>query len=85
MCAQESSSLFRLRVVADADPAALTSVLGRFQNLNIIPRQVIAELGSNDTLHIVIDILGLTDAQLALIANKVREAPSIVNAYWHRI
>ncbi len=85
MCVQERSSLFRLRVVADPDPAALPSVLGRFQNLNIIPRQVIAEFGSNDTLHIAIDILGLTDAQLALIASKVREAPSIVNAYWHRI
>jgi len=85
MCLSECSSLLRLRVVADADPAALTYVLGRFQNLNIVPRQVIAEFGATDRLHIAVDVLGIGDEQLTLIAHKVRESPVVQNAYWHRL
>jgi hypothetical protein len=75
----------RLQVVADADPGAIARVLERFQNLNIIPRRVTAEFASNDVLHIEVDVCGLPEEQLALIAGKIRQAPSIVNAYWHQI
>ena len=85
MCSQESFSLLRLQVTADADPNALARVLERFQNLNVLPRRVIAEFGINDVLHIQVDIGGLTDEQVALIASKICQAPSIVNAYWHRV
>ena len=47
-------SLLRLRVVAEADPGALARVLERFQNLNVLPRNVVAELGIADTCHIQI-------------------------------
>jgi hypothetical protein len=75
----------RLQVVADADPGAIARVVERFQNLNIIPRRVIAELSSNDILHIEVDVCGLPDEQLRLIVGKIRQAPSILNAYWHRL
>ena len=75
----------RLRVVADADPGAIARVVERFQNLNIIPRRITAEFASNDTLHIEVDICGLSDEHLALIAGKIRQSPCIVNAYWHRL
>ncbi len=75
----------RLQVVADADPGAIARVVERFQNLNIIPRRVSAEFSSNDILHIEVDVCGLPDEQLALIAAKIRQAPCIVNAYWHRL
>jgi hypothetical protein len=75
----------RLQVVADADLGALARVVERFQNLNIIPRRVSAEFSSNDILHIEVDVCGLPDEQLALIAGKIRQAPCIVNAYWHRL
>jgi len=75
----------RLQVVADADPGAIARVVERFQNLNIIPRRVTAEFSSNDLLHIEVDICGIADEQLALIAGKIRQATSIVNAYWHRL
>ena len=78
-------SLLRLRVAADADPGALARVLERFQNLNIVPRRITAELGANDALHIQVDIFGLTEERLTLIAAKIRQVPSIVNAYWHRL
>ena len=42
MSAQQFS-LLRLRVVADADPGALGRVLEPFQNLNTLPRRVVAE------------------------------------------
>jgi hypothetical protein len=75
----------RLRVVSDADPGAIARVVERFQNLNIIPRRVSAEFSSNDLLHIEVDVCGVPDEQLALIAGKIRQSPCIVNAYWHRL
>jgi hypothetical protein len=75
----------RLQVVADSDPGAIARVVERFQNLNIIPRRVSAEFSSNDILHIEVDVCGLSEDQLALIAGKIRQAPCIVNAYWHRL
>jgi hypothetical protein len=77
--------LLRLRVAADADPSAIPIVLARFQNLNVIPRRVLAEFGSNDILHIEVDVFGLSEAQIALIAGKVRESPCIRNSHWHKV
>jgi hypothetical protein len=78
-------SLFRLRVLADADPSAIGRVVERFQNLNVLPRRVIAEFGINDTIHIQVDDCGLPEEQLKIIAAKIGQVPSIVNAYWHRV
>jgi hypothetical protein len=75
----------RLQVVADADPGAIARVVERFQHLNIIPRQLTAEFASNDLLHIAVDVCGVSEEQLALIAGKIRQAPCVVNAYWHRL
>ena len=84
MCSQ-NSSLWRLRVVADADPGALARVVERFQNLNVLPRRVVAELGTNETLHIQVDVFGMSEQQLRLIAAKIAQATSIANVYWHRM
>jgi hypothetical protein len=73
----------RLQVVADADPGAIARVVERFQNLNIIPRRMAAEFSSNDLLHIEVDVCGIPDEQLTLIAGKIRQASCIINAYWH--
>jgi hypothetical protein len=78
-------SLFRLRVVANADPGALARVIERFQNLNILPRRVIAEFGSNETIHIQVDVCGMPEEQIKIVAAKIGQAPSVVNAYWHRV
>jgi len=75
----------RLQVVADADPGAIVRVVERFQNLNIVPRRVTAEFSSNDLLYIAVDVCGVSDEQLMLIVGKIRQAMSIVNAYWHRL
>jgi hypothetical protein len=85
MSTPEVYSRRRLQVVADADPGAIARVLERFQNLNIIPRRVTAEFASNDILHIEVDVCGLSEEQLALVAGKIRQAPSIVDAYWHEL
>jgi hypothetical protein len=77
--------LLRLRVVADADPGAIARVLERFQNLEILPRRIIAEFGTNDTLQIQVDVLGLAEERLTLIAAKIGQVPSIVTAYWYRV
>ena len=74
----------RLQVVADADPGAIARVVERFQNLNIIPRRLTTEFSSNDLLYIEVDGCGISDEQLALIAAKIRQATSIVNAHWCR-
>jgi hypothetical protein len=75
----------RLQVVADADPGAIARVVERFQNLNIVPRRVTAEFSSNHMLHIEVDLCGIPDEQLTLIAGKICQAPCIINAYWHRL
>ena len=84
----DSSQVFsrrRLQVVADADPSAIARVVERFYNLNIIPRRVTAEFSSNDLLYIEVDVCGVPDERLALIAVKIRQATNIVNAHWHRL
>jgi hypothetical protein len=73
-----------LRVAAEADPGALARVLERFQNLNLTPRRVIAEWGTNDTLHVQVDIAGVPEERVNLIAAKLDQVPSILSAYWHR-
>jgi len=85
MTSEDCFPLLRLRVVGDADPAAIARVVERLANLNVIPRRLVAECGSNHTLYIDVDIFGLTEAQLSLIAAKIGEAPSIVSARWHRL
>lgn len=74
-----------LRVNADADPGALARVLTSFQTLNVVPRRVVAELGTTGTLYIRIDVTGLTERHLSLIAAKIGQVPSVGNAYWHRL
>jgi hypothetical protein len=76
-------SVLRLRVVADADPGAIARVLERFQNLNVIPRRVIAEFGTDDTLHIEVDVCGVARDQMDIIAGKVRHAVSVTRVHWH--
>ncbi len=75
----------RLRVTADADPGAIARIVERFQNLNVVPRRLSAEFSSDDRLHIAVDVCGMSDEQLALITGKIRQAPCVVNAYWHRL
>jgi hypothetical protein len=79
----ERFSLLRLRVVAEADAGALMRVLERFQNLGVLPRRVIAEFTSSDSLSIQLDVAGLEEARLTLIAAKLGEMPCVSQAYWH--
>lgn len=79
----ESFSLLRLRVVAEADAGALMRVLERFQNLGVLPRRVIAEFTTTDSLSIQLDVAGLEEARLSLIAAKLGELPCVTQAYWH--
>lgn len=74
-----------LRVSADSDPGALARVLACFQTLNVVPRRVIAELGTTGTLYIRVDVTGLTEKHLSLIAARVGQVPCVGNAYWHRL
>ena len=74
-----------LRVSAEADPGALARVLSCFQTLNVVPRRVISELGMAGTLYIRVDVTGLTERHLSLIAAKVGQVPCVGNAYWHRL
>jgi hypothetical protein len=80
-----TAALLRLRVTAEAELGALARVLERFQNLNVVPRRVVAEMGSGDVLHIQVDIVGMTEERLTLIAAKLNEALSIRQAYWHAV
>jgi hypothetical protein len=79
----DSLSLLRLRVLAEADSGALMRVLERFQNLGVLPRRVIAEFTSSEALSIQLDVAGLEESRLTLIAAKLGELPCVTQAYWH--
>jgi len=76
-------TLLRLRVVADADAGALARILERFQNLNVVPRKVLAELSIKGVFHVEIDITGITRNCMDIIAAKIGEAPCIHSARWN--
>jgi hypothetical protein len=84
MCAQELS-LWRLRVTTDADPGVVARVIERFQNLNVLPRRVVAESDINNRFSIEVDVLGMPEAQMTLVAMKLRQNTSVLNAYWYRL
>lgn len=77
-------SVFHLRVVAEPDPGALARVLERFQNLNVLPRKITAEWASTGIVHVDVQVAGLPEDTINLIAAKISQAPSILSAYWHR-
>jgi hypothetical protein len=81
----QSLSLWRLRVTADADPGVVARVVERFQNLNVLPRRVLAESDINNRFSIEVDVLGMPEAQMTLVAAKLRQNTSVLNAYWHRV
>lgn len=76
--------VLHLRVAAEPDPGVLARVLERFQNLNIVPRKVLAEWATTNIVHIQVELTGLSETMLDLIAAKVGQSPCILNAYWHR-
>lgn len=77
-------TLLRLRVVTEADPGAIARVLERFQNINVLPRRVIAEHCTNGSLHIQVDLTGLPEHTLTLIALKISQVPCVSHVHWHR-
>jgi hypothetical protein len=79
----ESYSLLRLRVVAEADAGVLMRVLERFQNLGVLPRRVIAEFTTADSVSIQLDVAGMEESRLTIIAAKLGEMPFVTRAYWH--
>jgi len=78
-------SLWRLRVLADADPCTLARVFERFQNLNILPRRIVAECATNAIVHVQVDVCGMPEGQLRTITAKINQSPGVVNAYFHRV
>jgi len=79
----ESYSLLRLRVVAEADAGVLMRVLERFQNLGVLPRRVIAEFTTTESVSIQLDVAGMEESRLTIIAAKLGEMPFVTRAYWH--
>jgi len=76
--------VLHLRVAADPDPGVLARVLERFQNLNVVPRRVLAEWATTGTLHVEVEICGVSETMLKLIAAKLGQVPSILDTHWHR-
>jgi hypothetical protein len=74
-----------LRVTAEADPSALVRVLCCFQNLNLVPIAVSAELSPTQVLHIRVDTADVPEDRMTLIAAKIGQVPCVLNAYWHRL
>jgi hypothetical protein len=75
--------VLRLRVVADTEPGVIGLVADRFRNLNVLPRRLLAEFGTDDRLHIEVDVGGMTEDQLSLIAKKIAQSPSVHRTHWH--
>ena len=76
---------FRLRVTTDADPGSVARILERFQNVNVLPRRVIAEHAGPDQFHVQLDVTGVTEEFLSLVTAKIGQCPAVLNAYWHYV
>jgi prephenate dehydratase len=81
----ETFTLLRLRVATEDDPGALAHLLGYFQNLNITPRRIEADFATTGLMHVQIDVCGMSEARLSLIAAKITQHVPVVNASWHRL
>ena len=79
-----SLTLLRLRVVTEADPGDVARVLERFQNINVLPRRVVVEHGTNDSVYIQVDVAGISEQMLTLIALKISQVPCVSHVHWHR-
>jgi hypothetical protein len=79
----ETTRLLRLRVSAEADAGLLARLIGHFQNLNIVPHRIVAEFATTDMMHIHIDVSGMTERRLTLLAAKVHQWVPVTNAHWH--
>jgi hypothetical protein len=79
----ETTKLVRLRVSAEADPGLVARLLGYFQNLNITPHRIVAEFATTDMMHIHIDLSGMSERRLTLLAAKVHQWVPVSNAHWH--
>jgi hypothetical protein len=79
----ESFKLLRLRVATEADPGALARVLAHFQNSNVIPHRISAELATTGLMHVQIDVSGLPEGRLTPIAAKIAQMVPVLNVYWH--
>ena len=75
----------QLRVVADPDPGAVSRVVERFHNLNIVPNRIIAEHADDDLMYITVDVCGVPEEQLTAVVGKLLQSPSVVSALWHRL
>jgi hypothetical protein len=84
MSSQSLTTLLRLRVVTDADPGAVARVLERFQNINVLPRRVVVEHGTNGSVYIQVDVSGVSEQMLTLIALKISQVPCVSHVHWHR-
>ena len=81
----ESVQVLCLRVTAEADPGALPRLLANFQHLNVLPRRVVAEFGSDEVLHVRIDVVGVPEPRLSVLTAKMGQIPTVLSAYWHRL
>lgn len=79
----ESIKLARVHVSSESDPGVVTRLLGQFQNLNITPRCIVAEFATTGLMHIQVDVSGLPENRLSLIAAKMHQCIPVLNAYWH--
>ena len=80
----ETFTLLRLRGATEDDPGALARLLGYFQSLNITPRRIEAQFATTGLMHIQIDVCGLSEARLSLIAAKIPQHVPVVDASCHR-
>ena len=76
-------SLLRLKVVAEADAGALMRVLERFHNLGVLPRRVIAEFTTADSLCIQVDVRASKRAACRSSPRSSAQIPCVSQAYWH--
>jgi len=75
--------LLRLRVSAEPDPGLLGRLLGCFQNLNVVPRRIVAEFATTELMHIHVDVSGLSERRLTLITSRVHQWVPVTHAHWH--
>lgn len=78
-------SLLRLHVSCDDDPSVVPRILGHLQNINVTPRHVAVDFSHTGRLSLRLDVCGLSEERLTLIAARIGQFVPVANAYWARL
>ena len=74
----DAGPALRLQVETEFDPGVLIRVLERFQQLNIVPRRVVADVTADGRIIVEVSVSGLRRSRLAQLVKRIEQFPCVL-------